>query len=69
MLRNLRAYGIPDVLVDAIADIYTDTKAKVSSPDGETELLDMTAGGLQGDTLAPYLFITVLDYALHKAKR
>jgi len=67
MLRILRAYGIPDMLVNAIADTYTDTKAKVLSPDGETDVFYITAGVLQGDTLAPFLFIIVLDYALRKA--
>ena len=35
---------------------------KVRSPDGNTEYFDIVAGVLQGDTLAPYLFITCLDY-------
>ena len=30
---------------------------KVRSPDGHTEYFDIVAGVLQGDTLAPYLFI------------
>ena len=47
--------------------MYTDTKAKVLSPDGETELFDILAGVLQGDYLAPYFFILTLDYALEKA--
>jgi len=67
MLRILRAYGIPDILVNAIDDTYTDTKAKVLSPDGITDVFDITAGVLQGDTLAPFLFNIVLDYALRKA--
>jgi len=67
MLRILRAYAIPAVLVSALADTYTDTKAKVLSPDGKTDVFDITAGVLQGDTLAPFLFIIVLDYALKKA--
>ena len=37
---------------------------KVRSPDGDTEYFDIVAGVLQGDTLAPYLFIICLDYAL-----
>ena len=67
MFKILKAYGIPDSLVGAIEDVYTGTKAKVLSPDGETELFDITAGVLQGDTLAPYLFIIVLDYAMRSA--
>ena len=34
------------------------------SPDGDTEYFDIVAGVLQGDTLAPYLFIICLDYVL-----
>ena len=37
---------------------------KVPSPDGDTEYFDIIAGVLQGDTLAPYLFIICLDYVL-----
>ena len=40
------------------------TKVKVRSPDGDTEYFDIVVGVLQGDTLAPYLFIICLDYAL-----
>ena len=47
--------------------MYTNTKAKVVSPDGETEMFDITTVVLQGDTLAPFLFIIVLDYAMRKA--
>ena len=67
MLRILKAYGIPPNLLRAIGTMYTNTRAKVISPDGETELFDITAGVLQGDTLAPFLFVIVLDYALRKA--
>ena len=40
------------------------TKVKVRSLDGDTDYFDIVAGVLQGDTLAPYLFITCLDYML-----
>ena len=43
---------------------YRNTKVKVHSPDGDTEYFDIVAGVLQGDTLAPYLFIICLDYVL-----
>ena len=33
-------------------------------PDGDTDYFDITAGVLQRDTLAPYLFIICLDYEL-----
>ena len=39
-------------------------KLKVRSPDGDTEYFDIVAGVLQGNTLAPYLFIICRDYVL-----
>ena len=37
---------------------------KVHPPDGDTDYFSIVAGVLQGDTLAPYLFIICLDYIL-----
>ena len=48
----------------AITILYRNTKVKVRSPDGDTEYFNIVAGVLQGDTLAPYLFIFCLDYVL-----
>ena len=39
-------------------------RQEVRSPDGDTEYFDIVAGVLQGDTLAPYLFIIYLDNVL-----
>ena len=39
----------------------------VRSPDGDTSFFYITAGVLQGDTLAPFIFIIRLDYVLRKA--
>ena len=69
ILSILKAYGMPESLVNAIEDIYSDTRAKVLSPDGETKYFSITAGVLKGDTLPPYLFIIVMDYALRKPSR
>ena len=44
--------------------LYKNTKVEVRSPDGDTEYFNIVAGVLQGDTLAPYLFIICLDYML-----
>ena len=60
----LLAYGLPKETVAAITITYRNTKVKVRSPDGDTEYFDIVAGVLQGDTLAPYLFIICLDYVL-----
>ena len=44
--------------------LYKNTKVKVCSLDGDTDYFDIVVGVLQGDTLAPYLFIICLDYML-----
>ena len=64
MEQILLAYGIPKETVAAITFLYRNIKVKVRSPDGDTEYFDIVAGVLQGDTLAPYLFIICLDYVL-----
>ena len=64
MEQILLAYGLPKETVAAIMILYRNTKVKVRSPDGDTEYFDIVAGVLQGDTLAPYIFIICLDYLL-----
>ena len=64
MEQILLAYGLPKETVAAITILYRNTKVKVRSPDGDTEYFEIVAGVLQGDTLAPYLFIICLDYVL-----
>ena len=64
MEQILLAYGLQEETVAAITILYRNTKVKVRSPDGDTEYFDIVAGVLQGDTLAPYLFIICLDYVL-----
>ena len=62
-------YSVPGWLwcIEKLFVLYVNiwhTKVKVRSPDGDTEYFDIVAGVLQGDTLAPYLFIICLDYVL-----
>ena len=64
MEQILLAYGLPKETVAAITILHRNTKVKVRSSDGDTEYFDIVAEVLQGDTLAPYLFIMCLDYVL-----
>ena len=66
MLKILEAYGIPTSLVNAIAGGYRNTRARVLTPDGQTEEFRIHSGVLQGDALAPYIFVIMLDYALRQ---
>ena len=67
MLKILAAYGIPKRIVSVIRLMYEGTKAKVISPNEESDLFEILAGVLQGDTLAPYLFAIVIDNCMRKA--
>ena len=64
MEQILLAYGVPKETVAAITILNWNTEVKVRSPEGDTEYFDIVAEVLQGDTLAPYLFIICLDYVL-----
>ena len=66
-MEILRAYGVPVEIVGAVNMIYSNTTAQMLSPDRETKFFELLAGALQGDTLAPYLFIIALDYAMRQA--
>ena len=69
MMRILKAYGVPEAhqRLNVISQLYENTQAKVITPDGDTDLFNILAGVLQGDTLAPYLFAIVLDYVMRQA--
>ena len=64
MEQILLAYGLPEETAAAITILYRNTKVKVRSSDGDIKYFDIVAGLLQGDTLAPYVFIICLDYLL-----
>ena len=67
MFEILKAYGVPPHILGAIKATYNTLRAKVVSPDGDTDYFNIQAGVMQGDTLAPFLFVIVLDYAMRKA--
>ena len=62
----LSQYNVPNYLISYIIQMYSDTSACVSTELGPTKLLRTTSGVHQGDTLSPFLFIVLLDYALKK---
>ena len=47
MEEILRAYGIPDKIVQAIMMLYKNTRSLVRSPDGDTEFFEILAGALR----------------------
>ena len=67
MFKILSAYGVPARMLNAIKLCYQNLSAKVVSLDGDTDIFKIHAGVMQGDTLVPFLFVTVLD--LHSEER
>ena len=64
----LKAYCVPTILIRAIMSIYYGAKAQVNTQFGlSPDTIDLSVGVLQGDTLAPYLFIIVIDYIMREA--
>ena len=68
MGKILSAYGVPNKIVDAINILYKDTIAQVITEKSyrKTDLFEMIVGVLLVDTLALYLVIVALDYALRE---
>ena len=62
----LSQYNVPNCLISDISQMYSDASACVSTELGPTEWFKTTSVDLQGDTLSPYLFIVLLNYALKK---
>ena len=66
----LGAYGIPVKLVTLIMSMYLKTNAQISTSDGlQSQDFEISAGVLQGDTLAPFLFVLVIDYVMRQVER
>ena len=64
MFAILRHYGIPQRIVNAIASLYNESSAVVFADGQTSDQFSINTGVLQGDVLAPYLFIIVMDYIL-----
>ena len=58
LFEILRLYGVPAKLVDAARKLYD----RFVINGKQSESFDISTGVLQGDVLAPFLFILVMDY-------
>ena len=62
MFAILLHYGIPAMIVAAIRVLYDESKSQVYIQGQLSEPFNITTGVLQGDVLAPFLFIIVIDF-------
>ncbi len=68
MFDILRHYGVPTKIVKAIEAIYHNSRSAVLIDGNISEEFDVTTDVLQRDTLAPFLFIIVIDYVMKNAQ-
>jgi len=55
MFSILKAYGLPNELIQVIKLLYQNARAKVLSPDGETDEFQILAGVLQGHSRSLFI--------------
>ncbi|CAF1118890.1 unnamed protein product [Didymodactylos carnosus] len=64
----LRNYGIPQKIVDAIRLLHDTSIGSVLVDGRLTKEFRISLGVLQGDVLAPFLFIIVIDYIMRRCE-
>ena len=64
----LSKYGVVELLIANVTQFYIGTSAVEATAHGNIEEFSTKSGVLQGDTLAPFLFITILDYVLRRSE-
>ena len=64
MFKILRNYGVSESISNAIKVLYLNTKSSVLVDGQITEEFSVNTGVLQGDVLAPFLFIIIIDWVL-----
>ena len=67
MFKILRHYGIPKKIANAICLLYEGTRLAVIIDGITTDEFEVNTGVLQGDLLAPYLFIVIIDWVMRNA--
>jgi len=63
----LAAYRVPPAMIRGIMALYTDTTAIILTSDRHTDPFHVSKGILQGDTLAPFLFVLAVDWMMRRA--
>ena len=67
MLKIRLPYGILLEIWNAIRVMYENSSALVMTPEGNTDVFLIDTGSLQGDPLAPFLFVICLGYVIRSA--
>ena len=62
--KILRNYGVPLKITDAITAVHTNSSSQDRLGNHLSKSFSINTSVLQGETLAPFLFIIVVDYIL-----
>ena len=57
MKKILKLYGLPDKVVEQIHCMYLGSRSQVRVDGEQSSCFPIDTGVLQGDTLAPFLFV------------
>ena len=68
MFKVLRHHGIPESLVEAIKALCNNSKSAVYVDGHIAKEFKVTTGVLQGDVVAPFLFIIMIDYTMKRSE-
>jgi len=63
---KMRDIGISSKVITFVQKIYTGAKAKVRTPEGESDFFQIKRGILQGETLSPFLFTLFMEDIVKK---
>ena len=66
---TMRKRAVPEVLVQAVMNLYKDAKTRVQVGNGYSEDLNVSVGVHQGSVLSPFLFATVLDVLSEEGRK
>lgn len=66
MFKILAAYGVPEKAIAQIRALYINSCGRARIDGALGDPFPIEQGILQGDTLAPYLFVIVIDYVLRR---
>ena len=67
IFKILREYDILELIVNAVKRFSDNSKGVVSLNGKTSDPFDINTGVLQGEVLAPFLFVIIIDYVMNKS--
>lgn len=68
-LENCRSYGIPEMFVSLLRNIYHESSCCVHTDSGISDSFEIKTGVRQGLVISPFLFVLAVDFILRHTLR